>query len=283
MSVDQPQTDSEDQDGHVQCLCCQHTDVRQWDVDHICQTGEKTQFLPPEKHPLYPWHILARVSNTEVLSRTNLLSMFTLLRQHRLRWLRHVYHMEDGSIPKDILYGELASGRWSKSRSQLRYKDICKRDMKALDINTNTWEDLAANCMMWRSTLDQHLKTGGKKLVNAEEGPAERNATTPTDQRPHINATFAAEIVSPTLVSTATSDAATIEQTRQPGCAPMIKLDRRRLYAYDSIGLKFYMKRSSNRIANTSDSCHASDFLLLECSISSSDSAIHVKENLSTL
>ena len=37
----------------------------------------------------------------------------------------------------------------------------------------------------------------------------------------------AAEIVSPTLVSTATSDAATIEQTGQPGYtpSPMIKLD----------------------------------------------------------
>ena len=57
---------------------------------------------------------------------------------------------------------------------------------------------------------------------------AERSATTPTDQRPHTNATFAAEIVSPTSVSTATSDAATVEQTGQPGCTPMVKLDRRR-------------------------------------------------------
>ena len=34
-SVDQPQTDSEDQDGRVQCLCCQHTDVRRRDMDHM--------------------------------------------------------------------------------------------------------------------------------------------------------------------------------------------------------------------------------------------------------
>ena len=48
-----------DQDGSVQCLCRQHTDIRQRDVDHVCQTGEKTQFLPPEKHPTYPGHISA--------------------------------------------------------------------------------------------------------------------------------------------------------------------------------------------------------------------------------
>ena len=43
-----------------------------------------------------------------------------------------------------------------------------KRDMKALDIKTKSWEDLAAVHMMWRGTLNQHLKTREKKLVNVE-------------------------------------------------------------------------------------------------------------------
>ena len=42
--------------------------------------------------------------------------------------------------------------------------------MKALDINTESWEDLAADRMMWRSTLNLHLRSGEKKLVNAEVG-----------------------------------------------------------------------------------------------------------------
>ena len=66
-----------------------------------------------------------------------------------------------------ILYGELASGRLTKGRPQLRYKDVCKRDMTALDINTEPWEDLAADRMMWRSTLNQHLKSEKEKLGNA--------------------------------------------------------------------------------------------------------------------
>ena len=43
--------------------------------------------------------------------------------------------MKDGRIPKDILYGELAVGKRPRGRPQLRNKDVCKRDMKALEID----------------------------------------------------------------------------------------------------------------------------------------------------
>ena len=52
-------------------------------------------------------------------------------------------------------------------------------------------------------------------MQKQEEGPTVRSARALTDQRPHTNATFEAEMVSPTSVSSATSDAATIEQTGQ--------------------------------------------------------------------
>ena len=93
--------------------------------------------------------------------------MYTLLKQHWLCWLDHVCHMEDGQIPKDILYGKLTSGQRSTGHPQLRYKDACKRDMKALNININSWEDLAANCTSWRSMLHKQLQSGEKKLTAA--------------------------------------------------------------------------------------------------------------------
>ena len=43
--------------------------------------------------------------------------------------------MEDGQIPKDVLHGKLASGKGSVGRPQLRYKDVCKRNLKALDMH----------------------------------------------------------------------------------------------------------------------------------------------------
>ena len=53
-----------------------------------------------------------RVPDTEVFSRAKSVSLVTpvtLLRQRRLRWLGHVRPTDDGRLPKDILYGELAT------------------------------------------------------------------------------------------------------------------------------------------------------------------------------
>lgn len=58
--------------------------------------------------------------------------------------------MEDGRIPKDILYGELTSGRRTTGHPQLHYKDVCKREMKALDFDEGSWESVAADHTRWR-------------------------------------------------------------------------------------------------------------------------------------
>ncbi|CAH1252458.1 Hypp9298 [Branchiostoma lanceolatum] len=110
-----------------------------------------------------------KVTNTEVLSRAGLPTMFTLLRQRRLRWLGHVRRMEDGRIPKDLLYGELISGKRRTGRPQLRFKDVCKMDLKALDIDTEHWEDLASDRSRWRGTLSRQLKSGEARLMHSAE------------------------------------------------------------------------------------------------------------------
>ena len=67
--------------------------------------------------------------------------------------------MEDGRTPKYIIYGEMALGRRTIGRPHLRYKDVCVRDMKAVDIDTMSLEGLAADRSKWRSALKQHTKT----------------------------------------------------------------------------------------------------------------------------
>jgi len=44
---------------------------------------------------------------------------------------------------------------------------MCKRDMQALDIDTDTWEILASDRSSWRSTLHYKLQTGEENQVEA--------------------------------------------------------------------------------------------------------------------
>ena len=118
-----------------------------------------------------------KVSNNEVLERADIPSMFTLLRQRRLRWLGHVHRMEDGRIPKDLLYGELESGSRPVGRPKLRFKDVCKRDMLATGLPTGNWETHAADRGEWRSVCSRALQVGETRLkAEADERRAKRKA-----------------------------------------------------------------------------------------------------------
>ena len=70
---------------------------------------------------------------------------------------------------KDILFGELAFCKRPKGCPQLQYKDVCKGDMKALDINTEIWEDTTANHISWHCLLKKQLRTGEERILNLAE------------------------------------------------------------------------------------------------------------------
>ena len=71
--------------------------------------------------------------------------------------------MEDGRIPKDMLYGELATGARPVGGSTLRFKDFCKRDLKAGNINTAGWEAAAADRCRWRLAVKAGIQTCEKR------------------------------------------------------------------------------------------------------------------------
>ena len=101
-----------------------------------------------------------KVTNEAVLAHTGSKSMFQTLKVRRLRWLGHLRRMPDGRLPKDILYRELCAGSRGRGRPLLHFKDVVKRDMKALDIAADGWEKLAEDRAKWR----QQLHAGGVRL-----------------------------------------------------------------------------------------------------------------------
>jgi hypothetical protein len=94
-----------------------------------------------------------KILNTEVLERANMSSMHATL-----RWLGHVKRMEAGRIPKDLLHGELATGVRTAGHPKLRFKDVCKADMKQCNIVHSTWESLADDRSTWRQAVQQGTK-----------------------------------------------------------------------------------------------------------------------------
>ena len=94
--------------------------------------------------------------------------------------------MEDGRIPKDLLYGQLASGCRPEGCPALRYKDVYKRDLKLTDINPDGWEKLADDRDGWRLAVRDGVRSGEEKrnlqLENKRTKRKERQQTADTNQ-----------------------------------------------------------------------------------------------------
>ena len=123
--------------------------------------------------------------HNDILQRAKITSMYSLLSQRRLRWLEHTQRMEDGRLPKDILYGQLATGTRRVGRPSLRFKDACKRDMKACNIPPDSWELQTKDRIAWRQRVGKGIAD-----ANARRGQL---AAEKRDRKKCASATLAAQ------------------------------------------------------------------------------------------
>ena len=94
-----------------------------------------------------------KVPDTEILARSGLPSIHTILMQSQLRWAGHLVRMPDHRLPKRLFYGELTEGQRARGGPRKRYKDTLKTALKAFDIGHDSWEAAASNRAHWRSTI----------------------------------------------------------------------------------------------------------------------------------
>ena len=73
----------------------------------------------------------------------------TILSRERMKWLGHVYRVENmsigWSIPKQCLFGGLFSGFRPHGRPKVRYRGVCKDTMNHLQIGPKSWEQMASD------------------------------------------------------------------------------------------------------------------------------------------
>ena len=60
-------------------------------------------------------------------------------------------------------------GKHLRGRPQLRYKDICKQDLKVLEMDLNRWETLNSEHLAWRQALHRGLSQFEETLVQQAE------------------------------------------------------------------------------------------------------------------
>nr|VZI49426.1 unnamed protein product [Spirometra erinaceieuropaei] len=77
-----------------------------------------------------------RIPDTDVLERTGIPSIYTMLRQLQLRWSGHLVRMDDERLPKRLFYGDVATCSRRQGGPILRYKDTLESSLKRLQINT---------------------------------------------------------------------------------------------------------------------------------------------------
>ncbi|BHF85884.1 hypothetical protein SprV_1002905800 [Sparganum proliferum] len=84
-----------------------------------------------------------RSPDTDVLERTVMLSIYTVLTQMQLRWSGHLVRMDDERLPKRLFYGDVATDSCRQGGRIRRHKDTLKSSLMRIQINPTTWEELA--------------------------------------------------------------------------------------------------------------------------------------------
>ena len=111
-------------------------------------------------------HWSESIPNKEILRRSDSCPMHVSLLKRRLRWLGHRKRMDDGRIPKDILYGQLVEGSRGRGRPLIRYRDVIRCGLIATSLTT--WETSALD----RPTR-RHAVTDGAKRCEARRSEEE--------------------------------------------------------------------------------------------------------------
>ena len=70
----------------------------------------------------------------------------------------HICRIGKGRIPKDLLYGELEKGTRETGCPILRFRDVCKRNMKSAAIDIERWELMVKDRSTWWHLVKERIK-----------------------------------------------------------------------------------------------------------------------------
>jgi len=110
---------------------------------------------------------------TEVLHLCGITGIEAFLLQARFRWVGHVVRMQDDCIPKQILYGQLSSGKRPQCGRVRRYKDTVRDNLQRCGIHPQSLISAPHDREQWRSTCRTAiaaLRKAGLPVYRGNEG-----------------------------------------------------------------------------------------------------------------
>jgi hypothetical protein len=110
------------------------------------------------------------VTTSEVLRRTGMVRIDTMIRQARLTWLGHVGRMDDARLPKRLMQSELVAGKRRAGGQRLRWSDAVYGDLEKFEVGHRkheTWMKDCQNRSAWRAAVKKGAKQHHKALNEA--------------------------------------------------------------------------------------------------------------------
>ena len=97
-----------------------------------------------------------------------------MIMKNRLHWVGHVQRMEDNRIPKQLMFGELASGKRKQGRPLKRFKDYVMASRSHAEITPKDLEPHAHDRTGWRALTRHAMDTFEERRRTQIEDARER-------------------------------------------------------------------------------------------------------------
>ena len=128
-----------------------------------------------------------RVSNLQVLDMAESTSIEAMILKSRLRWVGHVICMEDNRLPKQLMFGELASGKRKQGRTLKRFKDCVKASISHEEITAKELGPRAHDRTEWRALTRHAMDTfEERRRTQIEEARERRKASADAPGNPGL-------------------------------------------------------------------------------------------------
>ena len=98
-----------------------------------------------------------KVRNSDILAKCNTMGIDAFVIRNQCRWAGHVVRMDDGRIPKSLLFGQLSDAPRRTGRPLLLYKHKLKFNLKLLNLEIKDLLSMAPDRNLWRSTYQKKL------------------------------------------------------------------------------------------------------------------------------